>query len=183
MTRRTYLSDNPRQWNTLRESVIKGLQLAVDQRASMSQKALVEVLEDRDRRFYRALLVHKLGAAGYHLLGRKTIAKLQNEFKAMMTLQEFWGVYLEAVQKGMLRFHFIERAPRTPEFEFMIEDWIWMAEYIIEVCKKGDERRWTMEALELGSAIIDEGCVKVEGDYPKLIKTPTTPGWRSVAWW
>ncbi|EAZ98171.1 hypothetical protein [Marinobacter sp. ELB17] len=183
MTRRTHMFDNPEAGRAMRIPVKKGLELAVNQRANMDQSTLLSVLEDRSRRFYRAKLIYKCGAFGYHILGDWMFTMFREQLAGMMNVQDLWDAYVDGVKKGVTRSQAIQKAPLLPRMEMHVEDWIWWAEYIIGVCKKGDEQRWTMDALELGSAIIDGGCVKVVGHNPKLVKTPANPGWQAVAWW
>jgi len=183
MARRTHLFDNPENGRAMRVPVKKGLELAVKQRAKMDQGTLLSVLENRSERLYRAKLIYKCGAFGYHILGVPVFAMFRKELKAMMDMQDLWDAYVDGVKKGIPRSQAIQKGPLIPKLELLVEDWIWWAEYILGACQKGDEPRWTMNALELGSAIIDDNCVTVVGDNPKLIKTPVNPGWQTVAWW
>lgn len=180
MARRDYYFETKTEQDSVRNRVVRGFELAVDQRKQMKMDALLAVLEDRDKRFYRAMLIYKVGAYGYHMVLKGSMQHFREQFTLMMQVKELWDVYLDSVRKGVIREHLLEQFPKIRGLELMVENWIWWAEYTMELRAKGEEHRWSIDTLELASKVIDTGCLKVEGGSVRMIKTPPITGWEAA---
>lgn len=180
MARRNYYFKNRQAYEAEFPRIARGFAEAVDKRKEMSPAVLNDVLEDRNKRLYRAMLVNKVGAFGYHISHGGMLEHFRKQFDQMVVLKELWDDYRANMQKGVLREHYLRNFPKVRELEIMVENWIWWAEFTIEIQKDGQEHRWTMEALEFASKIIDTGCFKVEKNAVRMIKTPNVKGWEAV---
>lgn len=181
MARKNYYFENKAEQDSVREKVVAGIGEAVDQRKNMSQDDLCRVLDDRDKRFYRAMLIFKAGAHGYHMIVKGYLTFYREQFDKMAQVKDLWDNYVENMNAGILRQHWLKKFPKIKNLEQMVENWIWWAELTMDLQKPGEEHRWTIEALEIASAMVDEGCFEVDDKGVHLIKQPTIAGWEVTA--
>lgn len=180
MARRNYYFKSREEYERTFPRIAQGFADAVDKRKQMSPSVLLGVLEDRNKRLYRAMLINKVGAVGYHIMHAEMLKHFRKQFDDMVALKPLWDDYRANMEKGVLREHYLRDFPKVRELEIMVENWIWWAEFTMDIQKDGQEHRWTIEALEFASKIVDTGCFKVEGNVVTMVKTPNIKGWESV---
>ncbi|KXS54391.1 hypothetical protein [Marinobacter persicus] len=176
------IKEDPKAWAPQITELKKRCAAVVKDRKNLPHSAVKEIMLDRDRRFYWAILVYKAGRYNYHV--RHEIYKeMYGACLRSLTegVKEGWDAYVEEITKrDVPRETILKALPKYEDIELGVEEWIATAEFIRSVMVDGgcSPVMFDIEPLEMLSGMIDEGCVDASEPLKmRIVKRPSFTGW------
>lgn len=169
------------EWDKYLSKARKQAYATVAERDKLSSDQLKEVLSDRDRRFYRAILISKTGLYNYHMRNDAFQGIYREQLEMVRVVKPVWDEYVNSMlNTALIRSMAFESFPHLKDMEDCVEYHIAFSEYMIFLCERAgcSTSMFSIEALEMLSTMIDEGCVVAKNKKMSVTKTPSFDGWQ-----